>query len=605
MLLRDTNDSNNNMGRYSIRLFLILCLYRILNALLIRTQFDADEYWQTLEPAYCQVFPSCALTWEWTRRLGNHTHLNHTILKQSIHGPIRSYLPVLPTYIFYKLAKYSQYDTWWVVSKGPMLVHAILIAAPTDYATYYIAHHLGGPNHAKWTLYFSICSWFHSYALIRTYSNSMETMLLLVGMALVTPELFPTHQDTSTTQPPSRRRRAVAAFVLGGMSVAVRFTSLAAWIPMGIIIAIRSQKNKMQSIQYLIFPCALCGLLGIAISLIVDFFMYGFWVIPVLGNFHFNVIQGYGSLYGIHSWHWYWTAGLPAITGLLLPLVVLSLLQVSRTKSNHSYSIWIIIGSYILLHSYSAHKEFRFLLPILPLLCIQAASVISPPLQPLQRQSPPQPLQQLQQCGSVIYMIVNFGAFLYLGWIHQAGPIALQRGLMQHISRSVIPSSSTLHRTITVHYWMSCHSTPLYSHLHTSMSSTSTSIQMTAWYLDCSPACRIRGDCESDAFQSDPQGFIRNHYNALVVAEAVVSTEEQSCSIETSPTGITATPEYIAISSNHVTVLQEELERRNMVEVGRYPHTIQSVEMTSGCNVHITFEDFVLYHNKETMVETL
>jgi GPI mannosyltransferase 3 len=602
MLLRDMNDSNNNMGRYSIRLFLMLCLYRILNALLIRTQFDADEYWQTLEPAYCQVFPSCALTWEWTRRLGNHTHLNHTILKQSLHGPIRSYLPVLPTYIFYKLAKYSHYDTWWVVSKGPMLVHAILIAAPTDYATYYIAHHLGGPNHANWTLYFSICSWFHAYALIRTYSNSMETMLLLVGMALVTPELFPTHQGTTTTttQPSSRRRRrrAVVAFVLGGMSVAIRFTSLAAWIPMGIIIAIGTQKNKMQSIQYLIFPCALCGLLGIGISLIVDFFMYGFWVIPFLGNFHFNVIQGYGSLYGIHSWHWYWTAGLPAISGLLLPLVVLSLLQVSRTKSNHSYSIWIIIGSYTFLHSYSAHKEFRFLLPILPLLCIQAASVISPPLQALQRHSPTQQLQQLQQCGSVIYMIVNFGAVFYLGWIHQAGPIALQRGLMQHISRSVIPSPSTFHRTITVHYWMSCHSTPLYSHLHTIM--TSTSIEMTAWYLDCSPDCRIRGDCESDSFQSDPRGFIKNHYNSLVV-----STEEQSCLIETIPTGITATPEYIAISSNHEMVLQEELERRNMVEVGRYPHTIQNVEITSGWNVRITFEDFVLYHNKETMIEMI
>ena len=83
--------------RQTIHLFILICLYRLANAWMIRTQFDPDEYWQTLEPAYCLVFAGsssssltkntngnatnnlsdnnqgiqqhgCALTWEWTRR---------------------------------------------------------------------------------------------------------------------------------------------------------------------------------------------------------------------------------------------------------------------------------------------------------------------------------------------------------------------------------------------------------------------------------------------------------------------------------------------------------------------------------------------------------
>lgn len=137
-----------------VRLYLIVCAYRIVNALLIQTQFDADEYWQCLEPAYCLAFHTdsteygCAYTWEWTRRFedpGSDVHQSeyisslHMWLDRVLHGPVRSFVPVMPTYVFYVLARWLKFDTAWMIARGPLVVNAVLVAAPTDIATIYIS----------------------------------------------------------------------------------------------------------------------------------------------------------------------------------------------------------------------------------------------------------------------------------------------------------------------------------------------------------------------------------------------------------------------------------------------------------------------------------
>ena len=282
------------------RLFIYICIYRLVNAYIIRTQFDPDEYWQTLEPAYCLVFGSpsneeeinidndniyddnkimnrygCALTWEWTRRWtpGDDQSTStstttddsaimqstistsiHNMLQQALHGPVRSYISILPTYWYYlacralfNLAYYDdinhheeeidndnnaasinnniftrnykqvqtyikqsiqQYSTY-MISKGPVYLHAMLIVASTDLCVWLIATRLNNlqytsstatttANHnmmqkserwksswPTWALACSITSWFHGYALIRTYANSIETVCLLAGIALL------------------------------------------------------------------------------------------------------------------------------------------------------------------------------------------------------------------------------------------------------------------------------------------------------------------------------------------------------------------------------------------------------------------------------------
>ena len=216
------------------RLFLLLCIYRLFNAWMIRTQFDPDEYWQTLEPAYCLAFGyqheydttfwgrdktryGCALTWEWTRRLAmpNETESSafSQFLQRAMHGPIRSYISVLPTYWYYLACR--TFFNWsesssndhiqafvhrhasYIISKGPAYLHAITVTATTDISIWCIASSLEqlgnvGKKHQStslsfWAVFLSLTSWFHGYALIRTYANCFETMCLALGIVLLSP----------------------------------------------------------------------------------------------------------------------------------------------------------------------------------------------------------------------------------------------------------------------------------------------------------------------------------------------------------------------------------------------------------------------------------
>lgn len=179
--------------------FLLFCTFRVINVFIIQSQFDPDEYWQQLEPAYCHVFmdsgKSCpGLTWEWKRRPSS-TEISSIsdFVQIGMKGPVRSYASILPTLLFYYVIKFLGVDTPWVVARGPVFLNAILIAAPTDLSVWYLSRWMGSTSKnqdssiARWCAYCCLSSWFLAYALVRTYSNSLETVLLMASLCLVGP----------------------------------------------------------------------------------------------------------------------------------------------------------------------------------------------------------------------------------------------------------------------------------------------------------------------------------------------------------------------------------------------------------------------------------
>lgn len=70
-------------------------------------------------------------------------------------------------------------------------------------------------------------------------------------------------------------KRAWLAFFLGGICMSIRFTCLAAYIPMGIILARRTQS----AFTYLFLVCALSGLFGFLLTIILDRVMFGVWYV--------------------------------------------------------------------------------------------------------------------------------------------------------------------------------------------------------------------------------------------------------------------------------------------------------------------------------------
>lgn len=95
--------------------------------------------------------------------------------------------------------------------------------------------------------------------------------------------------------------------------------------------------------------------------ILIDYHFYGRLVVVPYNFLMFNVIEGGGSFYGSHPWHWYFSQGFPAITATLLPFIIGGL-WLSQKVDYFIPVMWIIT-----IFSFLSHKEFRFLLPILPL----------------------------------------------------------------------------------------------------------------------------------------------------------------------------------------------------------------------------------------------
>mmetsp|Transcript_28225 Transcript_28225/g.31709 ORF Transcript_28225/g.31709 Transcript_28225/m.31709 type:complete len:118 (+) Transcript_28225:91-444(+) len=95
-----------------------------------------------------------------------------------------------------------------MVSRGPVFINAIFVTAVTDWTIWYMSRWIKpitttttkqhqqqqqkedsnkGNDITFWCVYCSITSWFNAYTLIRTYNNSLETVLLALSLALVSP----------------------------------------------------------------------------------------------------------------------------------------------------------------------------------------------------------------------------------------------------------------------------------------------------------------------------------------------------------------------------------------------------------------------------------
>ena len=240
----------------------------------------------------------------------------------------------------------------------------------------------------------------------------------------------------------------------------------------------------------------------------------------VLAPFHLpnhHYITGNGSLYGTHPWYWYIIAGLPAIAGILVPLFIFQCLSCFRNKNKSRVLddprsiLLIVISVYIVFHSISAHKEFRFILPILSLVSILAGHTLNIMIH---TKNPYFAISHRQRFAVLTCMTIflNYPHLLYLCIMHQRAPIQVNKiisNVFTNVDKMQIKGKSPM----TVHYLMGCHSAPLYSHLHI-RGRQNEAIPIESWHLDCSPDCRSdpHSQCESDKFTTDPMEFVEDAY---------------------------------------------------------------------------------------------
>lgn len=453
-------------------IFAALSTFRVINSLIVVTYFNPDEYWQSIEVAHSIVFGTGHRTWEWQPD-----------------AQIRSYLHPGTFAIVYKALQLVGADSRWWVAFGPRILQGVF-AAVCDLHVYKISCLLFGARSAVVVLFVQVISWFHFYCLVRTFSNSLETTLT-----------------------------AVALYYWVRASLNVRCSFRTAWWWVGAAVALRTQAIVPWSALYALSLRQMARSPGgthrvvhsvcvqvlpviafyLAVSLAVDRFFYGEWTLTMWNFFYVNCMRDISRFYGAHHPLWYFYEGVPVVVASWLPWLVMAVVQPDPdTRGVARHMLWSAAFAVLML-SLVPHKEYRFLLPLMPLVVPAIGHAIARSLRTV----------RTPRLLLAVLFVLNAAPALYLSRWHQRGPMEVMDVLAERISKE-----HSGHR-VSVDFLMGCHATPFYTHLHLDPLPK-------LRFLDCTPPSEVPVDdaniTESRWFELDPEAFVSRRYHCDTAA---------------------------------------------------------------------------------------
>ncbi|GMH01018.1 hypothetical protein Nepgr_002857 [Nepenthes gracilis] len=438
----------------SMRIFLLCLTVRIINSLLVQTYFNPDEHWQALEVAHHIVFGYGHLTWEW--KTG-----------------IRGYLHPLLFALLYKVLALLHLDSPWLMMKAPRMFQSIF-AAIGDLYLYKFSDILFGNQVARWTLFSQLANWFLFFSYTRTLSNSLETVLTVVSLYY-----WPCMRVNYGRVPSTSRKLAL---IIAALACAIRPTSAITWTYVGLLeLYMTSDKLK-----FVFLEVAPIGILMFAVAFLFDCMIYGSWVLVPYNFLKFNFLSSGGDYYGTHRWHWYFTQGFPAMLFSFLPFSVAGFMYSKQWK------IGGLIGWVLGVYSLLGHKEFRFVLHVLPIALMFAGYLLAAMKTPdfsIHKSQAGSNTKWKMQLAIFFLLATNIPMALYMSLVHQRG----SEDVMLFLSREA--SKGEVSRVL---FLMPCHATPYYSALHHNLPMR---------FLDCTPSGESGTPDESDLFLMDPSGF--------------------------------------------------------------------------------------------------
>jgi phosphatidylinositol glycan class B len=275
------------------------------------------------------------------------------------------------------------------------------------------------------------------------------------------------------------------------------------------------------------------GVLGF--SILGDRLFYGTWTFPPLKFLYFNIVESLAVFYGRNDWHYYLSQGLPLLLTTALPFTIAGLYRALLPRNSRLSSRQLLIKRQLALVclfmpfvlSLIAHKEVRFIYPLLPALHV----LTSEPLVSffLPAISNPSGAYEPRRLALLFLLLVNIFVAYYTSMSHASGPQSVLSYLREqhqahhdpsHIIQPPLPLLGPLTheaapggapKNMTVGFLMPCHSTPWRSHL------VFPSIH--AWALSCEPPVGFNESQrstyldEADQFYESPGNFL--HHNMV------------------------------------------------------------------------------------------
>ncbi|KAE8401073.1 GPI mannosyltransferase 3 [Aspergillus pseudonomiae] len=461
--------------------FLFLVAFRLLNALSLRTFFQPDEFFQSLEPAWQTAF--------------GETH--------------------------------GAWITW-------VMAQAVL-SAIGDLYTWKLARYVyGRRSHEAWAaLALTVLSPWQWFCSTRTLSNCLETTITIVALNLWTwewsSESTPPAQPRRNTRSTARDTGAIdtsdeasivrlrKCLTLAAFACILRPTNILIWMGLASVAWFRSAWRER---TILCREVLLCGVTVLTGSVVLDRLYYGLWTFPPLRFLYFNISQSLAVYYGRNDWHYYATQGYPLLLTTALPFTFVGLYRTltqsrSTTANTRHGSVQTQLAAICLFMplvlSLISHKEVRFIYPLLPSLHVLTA----PPLVDffLPAVSHSNEAYMPRRLSLVFLLLVNVTIAIYTSVYHASGAINVLSYLRDqqqaHTTVDNSPYSPGASQRITAGFLMPCHSTPWRSHL--------VDPNIHAWALSCEPPVDLNEAQkavyvdEADQFYNDPSQFLRNN----------------------------------------------------------------------------------------------
>lgn len=296
-----------------------------------------DEVYQSLEPAHRLVYGYGLVAWEFIEGARNW----------ALPGLLAALMAVA------RLFGATEPPAYLAFIRGVF----VAVAAGTAVGTFLLARVLGATRLAAvaGAAAFSLAAPFVYFG-HRAMSETASALPVVLGFVFALRGAQENDRD--------RWRLWLGASLLG-IAVLLRLHNGVFCVALlGILAARRQVRPAGEAFAVLCFWAFVFGLL--------DKLTWGGWFHSAFQYLQFNLIEGKAAQWGTSPFHWY-----VRVLFTAMPVVTLLLVVFAAAAWRRAPGVLLACVAFFLLHSYTPHKELRFLIPMMPLVCALAGVGLS------------------------------------------------------------------------------------------------------------------------------------------------------------------------------------------------------------------------------------
>lgn len=515
-----------------------LLFFRVLNAVLTKTFFQADEFWQSLEPAHFKAFGYGKLTWEWDYGLRSYAfpflfecvYYISRLLSKAVEIIVRLHVDIFANFVVRvtpnsdfawdmvdEMLKFpeesSNFVEYYTTLYFPKILMGILAAIGEFYFIKFVRKIYMATtdktkdekaDSLKLTLQIAsvltLSNFFNCFLITRTYINSFEMILTSISL----------YYWDWTGGEMIRTSEFSKSLAISMLACLQRPTNAFIWISLGgFMILNLISSGKYAQIFYLFKKLMVVFLVVFAINAAIDFYFYKEMVFPVFRFIKFNFTSSLSKFYGVAPWHFHLLQSLPILLGYCLPFFVLGFATKLTSKrfvpwfKNPFFQFKFVIVTNMVVYSMISHKEFRFIYSLQPfLLIISTFSLLG--------------IMKKRYGDNTDVFISNSKLHV---WIFPTLSVIIALILCTFNESGTVQVINFLHQVPQIDslgFIMPCHSTPWQSHLHRNDIND-------LWAITCQPPLHLLNDPdaalklplymdESDYLYEDVPKFIYQHF---------------------------------------------------------------------------------------------